>query len=266
MEYYGLEQQSLDSYFQFREMTAPGTPQANELRLYAKDKSGVSNLYFKNDAGTEFDLGAGGIAIGDPVTSGTTGSVLFVKSGPVLGQDNADFFWDTSNKGLALGATALLGTERLHTVANANAITCVFDTYSGGATAVVSALVCRAARGTSGTPTALKTDDIIGNLAVRGYGSTGFGTGGRASIRFLAGEDWDDSKQGAYVAFTTTALTTTTGTTRVIIPPDGGIAIQDGITAPATLSGWAKIYVDTADGDLKVKFGDGTVKTIVTDT
>jgi hypothetical protein len=40
----------------------------------------------------------------------------------------------------------------------------------------------------------------------------------------------------------------------------------DGIAAPATSAGFAQLYVDTADGDLKVKFGDGTVKTIVTDT
>ena len=40
----------------------------------------------------------------------------------------------------------------------------------------------------------------------------------------------------------------------------------DGVTAPATTSGYAKIYVDSADGDLKVKFGDGTVKTIATDS
>jgi parallel beta-helix repeat protein len=44
------------------------------------------------------------------------------------------------------------------------------------------------------------------------------------------------------------------------------MAIVDGITAPSTVSGKAFIYVDTADGDLKVKFGDGTVKTIATDT
>jgi len=43
-------------------------------------------------------------------------------------------------------------------------------------------------------------------------------------------------------------------------------ALTDGVTAPATLTGYAQIYVDSADGDLKVKFGDGTVKTIVTDT
>ena len=44
------------------------------------------------------------------------------------------------------------------------------------------------------------------------------------------------------------------------------LRITDGITAPAAVGGFARIYVDTADGDLKVIFGDGTVKTIVTDT
>lgn len=44
------------------------------------------------------------------------------------------------------------------------------------------------------------------------------------------------------------------------------LGIVDGVTAPSTVSGVAQIYVDSADGDLKVKFGDGTVKTISTDT
>jgi hypothetical protein len=47
---------------------------------------------------------------------------------------------------------------------------------------------------------------------------------------------------------------------------NGALAIRDGITAPSTVTDMAVIYVDTADGDLKVKFSDGTVKTIVTDT
>ena len=44
------------------------------------------------------------------------------------------------------------------------------------------------------------------------------------------------------------------------------LSIIDGVSAPSTVSGSALIYVDSADGDLKIKFGDGTVKTIVTDT
>lgn len=42
--------------------------------------------------------------------------------------------------------------------------------------------------------------------------------------------------------------------------------LKDGVDEPATQSNGAQIYVDAADGDLKIKFGDGTVKTIVTDT
>jgi hypothetical protein len=46
----------------------------------------------------------------------------------------------------------------------------------------------------------------------------------------------------------------------------GVIGIPDGVTAPDALASVAWIYVDTADGDLKVKFPDGVVKTLATDT
>ncbi len=44
------------------------------------------------------------------------------------------------------------------------------------------------------------------------------------------------------------------------------IAVTDGITAPDAIVGQAIVYVDTADGNLKVKFGDGHVATIATDS
>jgi len=44
------------------------------------------------------------------------------------------------------------------------------------------------------------------------------------------------------------------------------LQVTDGVSVPSTESGFASIYIDTADGDLKIKFGDGTVKTISTDT
>src|SRR3990167_5491165 len=46
----------LEGAQRLREITAPGTPAANSLHLYAADKSGVSNLYWTNDAGTTYDL------------------------------------------------------------------------------------------------------------------------------------------------------------------------------------------------------------------
>lgn len=44
--------------------------------------------------------------------------------------------------------------------------------------------------------------------------------------------------------------------------------IKDGITAPSSSpsSVYAQMYIDTADGDLKIRFGDSTIKTIVIDT
>lgn len=44
------------------------------------------------------------------------------------------------------------------------------------------------------------------------------------------------------------------------------LRLTDGVAAPAATPGVAQLYVDTADGDLKVIFGDGIVKTLATDT
>jgi hypothetical protein len=59
----------------------------------------------------------------------------------------------------------------------------------------------------------------------------------------------------------------TAGVQRAVFTSTGVIAIQDGITAPGSnITGMAQLYIDSADGDLKIRFADGTVKTIVTDT
>lgn len=81
---------------------------------------------------------------------------------------------------------------------------------------------------------------------------------------------------GNPVALRDTTASTTTSSGALVVSGGVGVAgavnagtfygLVDGVTAPATESGYARIYVDSADGDLKVKFGDGTVKTIATDS
>ena len=60
--------------------------------------------------------------------------------------------------------------------------------------------------------------------------------------------------------------TTSTPTVAGLTLDTYGLTIKDGIATPTVRSGYATIYVDTIDGDLKVMFGDGTIKTIVVDT
>jgi len=44
------------------------------------------------------------------------------------------------------------------------------------------------------------------------------------------------------------------------------LALVDGVPEPDTVAGVGWLYIDQADGDLKMKFGDGTVKVISADT
>ncbi|MEP7337068.1 MAG: glycosyl hydrolase family 28-related protein [Acidobacteriota bacterium] len=106
-----------DDYLRLTETTAPSTPSGNTLALYAKDKSGVSALYYKDDGGTEHDLSAAGggnhnllssthtdttagtVARGDIIT-GQGGSATWTRlakgsSGNFLGGDGTDTAWKT---------------------------------------------------------------------------------------------------------------------------------------------------------------------------
>lgn len=58
----------------------------------------------------------------------------------------------------------------------------------------------------------------------------------------------------------------TSGVTGAACVVNGAIAVVDGMTAPAAVPGYAVIYVDTADGDLKVKFADGVTKVLAADS
>ena len=50
-------------------------------------------------------VSSGGVGIGEVITGGTEGSVLFIGSAGVLAQDNANFFWNASTQRLGLGTT-----------------------------------------------------------------------------------------------------------------------------------------------------------------
>ena len=49
-------------------------------------------------------------------------------------------------------------------------------------------------------------------------------------------------------------------------PEHDMVGLTDGVAEPDTKTGIGQIFIDSADGDLKIKFSDGTVKTIVVDS
>jgi hypothetical protein len=50
------------------------------------------------------------MTIGGAITGATAGSVLFAGTGGILEQSNANFFWDSTNKRLAIGANSFVGS------------------------------------------------------------------------------------------------------------------------------------------------------------
>jgi hypothetical protein len=65
---------------------------------------------------TWVDAGAATMAIGSSVTSGAVGSILFVGTGPILAQNNANLFWDDTNNRLGIDNAA--PSEALHVTGN----------------------------------------------------------------------------------------------------------------------------------------------------
>lgn len=68
---------------------------------------GSAGLFKTRDGGTDSVLGA---SIGNPITGGTAGSVLFINTSGNLAQDNANFNYTSGSHQLAVTGTLLLGS------------------------------------------------------------------------------------------------------------------------------------------------------------
>ncbi len=101
----------------------------------------------------------------------------------------------------------------------------------------------------------MQTNDILGGLAVRGYGATTWSTG-RGQVMYKAAENWTDGAQGTYLQFTTTPIGSVTWVERMRIAPDGKVGI--GTPTPAQMLSVAGTIQSTTGGFL---FPDGTAQT-----
>lgn len=106
-------------------MTLPTSAGTN---TYVLQTDGSGNTSWVAQSG-----GGGGMSIGGSVTSGTAGSVLYIGSGPVLAQDNSNFFWDATNHRLGILTTSPSTPLDISTSLNgASLVGNVKNTDSGG--------------------------------------------------------------------------------------------------------------------------------------
>jgi hypothetical protein len=160
--------------------------------------SAALDYVFGSSRGGVLTRGASAWSFLAPGTSG-----YFLKSGGA----GADVAWGLTS-GLALSGTSLSVTGAngaSFAVSEAGSaghyfLDTVLVSY-GANTDNVSTLQLGRARGTSVSPTAVQSGDVLGTIAGVGYGATAFFGG--ASIQFVATENWTDTHNGskAQVAF-----------------------------------------------------------------
>ena len=196
-----------------REQTAPSTPKLNSLHLYAKDNgSGVSALYYKDDAGTEKDL-SGGLT-----GTGAAGRVAFWSASTVL-TGEANLYYDSTNDYLSIYAGSS-PAGRLHVAVDSAIFAVVIDGLTTSASPTIAG---RAYRGSLASPTAVAANDQLVHLSGGGYQSGGSYVTNKGSFIAKAGEAWTSSAQGTYLTFEATPVTTTTRQELMrMVPSTGG--------------------------------------------
>lgn len=74
-----------------------------------------------------------------------------------------------------------------------------------------------------------------------------------------------DPDTGLFSSAANTLDVAVAGLSELQVSPSG-ISLRDGVNAPGAIAGRAILYVDSADGDLKIRFADGFIRTIALDS
>jgi hypothetical protein len=197
-----------------------------------------------------------------PSTVTTSGSALtnYLAKFTSATDVESSVIYDT---GTAVGIGTTSPAAILH-VATTTPPAAYFDIYSGSPTTALSTMptVNRAARGTppgtSPGPSAVQLNDYLAGMAARGYGTTGFATGGRAALRMQAAEAWTDQNQGTFMSFWTSAKQSTTSVEHMRIDPFGNVGIGTQTpTSPLEVNGNIKLTQGSGSG---LMFSDSTTQ------
>lgn len=237
MIFEGREWLCWDTPLALKEVTAPDTPQANTLEIYAKDKSGVSALYYKDDAGNEKDLSGGltGTGIANRVTYWSSATVLAANAvltptriifsdSNGLPTDDSGLIYDNTNKDLIVGIAsstpfATLVGRGISVVRSAGVIGEV-DTYGFGIVGQGAIYRGIIARGTQASPTQSLADDGIA-FTLTPRDNSVFEATAPCRIFLACAETQTTTAHGSYIALDTTPLLSVTRAERFRVGPSG---------------------------------------------
>ena len=231
----------------FGNASAPSSPSNGDLWYTG------SALNFRS-SGTIYNLI--GSTIGDPLSGGTVGSVIFVGSGNTLSQDNANLFWDVSNNRLGLGnATPQMPLD-----------------VRTGASSIIRALNTTSSGLNEGSVISLHQGDV--GLIVNGNRLGGIMMGGAdganyssqhnaAAIQAFAGQTWSfGSSEGSYLTFETTPLGSASRVERMRIDAGPIIWFGNGAASASpistTISATSGLGTNIGGANLTIRSGSGT--------
>jgi len=150
--------------------------------------------------------GSAWVNFGAGAPAGSNTQVQFNNSGS-FGADSA-FTWDNTNKQILLPGNDVYSGIHITSAATTNKF---------------SFIILRRYRNTIASPSAVQSEDALGQIAFQGFGATANRTG--ADFVGYADGTWTDSSAPTYMVFRTSASGSTTPTERMRITSAGNIGI-----------------------------------------
>lgn len=137
------------------------------------------------------------------------------------------------------GATCTASTWIVHICQGSNQTSLTMDAYGQE-----NVILARTALGNSDTPLALTQNQMMLNVAARGYTGSAFTSLSRVGMQFYAAENWNTSAQGTFINWYVTTNGASASTSKMTLHNDGSLVLGLTGSAPLALSGsGAKLQV-----------------------